>query len=125
MTEKRTLTLPRINGATESIETTQSLLFIGANGAGKTRLGTWIEITSPQRQLVHRISAQKSLSMPDSTTPVSIEIAERSLLFGNPDWDHQHKIHKWGQKPATMLLSDYEKLMVYLFSDEVEVNAKV
>jgi hypothetical protein len=59
MTEKHTLTLPRINGATESIETTQSLLFIGANGSGKTRLGTWIEITSPQRQLTHRISAQK------------------------------------------------------------------
>ena len=124
MTEKRTLTLPRINGATESIETAQSLLFIGANGSGKTRLGSWIEITSPQNQLVHRISAQKSLSMPDSTTPVSIEIAEQSLLFGSPGWNHQHKLHKWGQKPATTLLSDYEKLMVYLFSDETEANAK-
>ena len=81
MTEKRTLTLPRINGATESIDTTLSLLFIGANGSGKTRLGTWIEITSPQRQLVHRISAQKSLSMPDSTTPVSIEVAEQNLYL--------------------------------------------
>lgn len=124
MTEKRTLTLPRLNGETESIETTQSLLFIGANGSGKTRLGTWIEISSPQRELVHRISAQKSLSMPDSTTPVSIELAERNLLFGNPNWNHQHKLHKWGEKPATTLLSDYEKLMVYLFSDETEANAK-
>lgn len=124
MFEKRKLILPRANGATEVIETTQSLLFIGANGAGKTRLGTWIEIQSPQRELVHRISAQKSLSMPDSTTPVSIEIAERSLLFGNEKWNHQHKMHKWSQKPATTLLSDYEKLMVYLFSDETEANAK-
>ncbi len=117
------LTLPRINGATESIETTQSLLFIGANGAGKTRLGTWIEITSPQRQLVHRISAQKSLSMPDSTTPVSIEIAKRNLLFGDPTWSHEHKLHKWSNKPATIFLSDYDKLMAYLFSDETEANA--
>lgn len=124
MTEKRTLVLPRVNGATESIETTQSLLFIGANGSGKTRLGTWIEITSPQRELVHRISAQKSLSMPDSTTPVSIEIAEKNLLYGNPKWSYQQKLHKWGEKPATMLLSDYEKLMVFLFSDETEENAK-
>lgn len=124
MTEKRSLILPRVNGATESIETTQSLLFIGANGSGKTRLGTWIEITSPQRELVHRISAQKSLSMPDSTTPISIELAEQNLLFGSPGWSHQHKMNKWGQKPATTLLSDYEKLMVYLFSDETEANAK-
>jgi len=124
MAEKRTLTLPRANGATESIETTQSLLFIGANGSGKTRLGTWIEIQSPQRELVHRISAQKSLSMPNSTTPVSIDLAEKSLLFGNPDWTYQHKTHKWGGNPATALLSDYEKLMVYLFSDETEANAK-
>lgn len=124
MTEKRTLILPRANGATESIETTQSLLFIGANGAGKTRLGTWIEIQSPQRELVHRISAQKSLSMPDSTTPVSIDIAKQSLLFGNPGWSYQHKTNKWGGKPATAFLSDYEKLMVYLFSDETEANAQ-
>lgn len=124
MTEKRTLILPRTNGETESIETTQSLLFIGANGAGKTRLGTWIEIQSPQRELVHRISAQKSLSMPDSTTPVSIDIAKQSLLFGNPNWTYQHKTNKWGGKPATAFLSDYEKLMVYLFSDETEANAQ-
>lgn len=124
MTEKRTLILPRTNGATESIETTKSLLFIGANGSGKTRLGTWIEINSPQRELVHRISAQKSLSMPDSTTPVSIELAERNLLFGHPTWTYHNKSNKWDQKPATTLLNDYEKLMIYLFSDETEANAK-
>lgn len=123
MNETRTLILPSIDGKTDSIETKQSLLFIGANGSGKTRLGTWIEITSPQRELVHRISAQKSLSMPDSTTPVSIELAEKNLLFGHPTWNHQHKLQKWNQKPATTLLSDYEKLMVYLFSDETEANA--
>lgn len=124
MIEKRTLMLPHMSGITQHIETTQSLLFIGANGAGKTRLGAWIEINSPQKDLVHRISAQKSLSMPDSTTPVAIELAERNLLFGHESWGHEHKINKWGQKPATTLLSDYEKLMVYLFSDETEANAK-
>lgn len=66
------LVLPREN-ANEEIETSQSLLLIGANGSGKTRLGTWIEITSPQKNSVHRISAQKSLALPDSTTPQSIE----------------------------------------------------
>jgi hypothetical protein len=124
MDQKRRISLPRENGNTEEIETIQSLLLIGANGAGKTRLGTWIEIDSPQKGLVHRISAQKSLAMPDSTTPVSIEIAENTLLFGNKDWNHQHKIHKWSKKPATTMLSDFDKLLVYLFSDETEENAK-
>lgn len=123
MNEKRTLILPKANGDIETIEITQSLLFIGANGSGKTRLGTWIEIESSQRELVHRISAQKSLSMPDTTTPVSIDLAEKNLLFGNPEWTYHNKINKWNSKPATSFLSDYEKLMVYLFSDETEANA--
>ena len=94
------LTLPNGN-TTETIETNQSVLLIGANGSGKTRLGSWIEIDSPQKELVHRISAQKSLALPDSTTPQSIEQAEKDLLFGNPGWNFQHKTHKWSKKPAT------------------------
>lgn len=124
MDQKRKISLPKRNGNTEEIETIQSLLLIGANGSGKTRLGTWIEIDSPFKNLVHRISAQKSLAMPDSTTPVSIEIAENTLLYGNKDWNHEHKFHKWSKKPATTMLSDFDKLLVYLFSDETEENAK-
>lgn len=124
MEQRRKINLPKVNGNTEEIETTQSLLLIGANGSGKTRLGTWIEIDSPYKSLVHRISAQKSLAMPDSITPVSIEIAENTLLYGNKDWTHQHKVHKWSKKPATTMLSDFDKLLVYLFSDETEENAK-
>ncbi len=106
------------------IQSNNSIIFVGANGSGKTRLGTWIEFNSPQKGTVHRISAQKSLSMPDSTTPMSIELAERNLLFGNPDPSSNKKVFKWGHKPATFLLNDYEKLMIYLFSDETESNAK-
>jgi hypothetical protein len=62
--------------------------------------------------------------MPDSTTPVSIELAERNLLFGSPTEAGNKSWYKWQNKPATSLLNDYEKLMVYLFSDETEENAK-
>lgn len=117
------LILPK-ESSTEEIETSQSLIFIGANGSGKTRLGTWIEINSPQNNRVHRISAQKSLALPDSTTPQSIEQAEKDLLFGNPSWSYQNKSTKFKGKPATQPLNDYQKLMVYLFSDETEENAK-
>jgi hypothetical protein len=119
----KTLILPKAN-TTESIPTYQSVLLVGANGSGKTRIGTWIEIQSPQKDKVHRISAQKSLSLPDSTTLQSIEQAEKDLLFGNPGWSYINKINKWSNKPATELLNDYQKLMVYLFSDETEENAK-
>ena len=51
-------------------------------------------------------------------------LAERNLLFGNPT-DEQNKFHyRWQGKPATAFLNDYEKLMVFLFSDETEENAK-
>jgi len=79
---------------------------------------------SPDSARVFRISAQKSLSMPDSTTPVSIELAERNLLFGNPNDEANKRHYRWQSKPATSFLNDYEKLMVFLFSDETEENAK-
>jgi len=121
--QSKELELPK-DGQNIVVSTERSILFVGANGAGKTRLGSWIEIDSPQRQKVHRISAQKLLSWPDSITPQSIEQAEKSLLFGNPTWNHDHKRNKWQNKPATMYQNDYQQLMVYLFSDETEENAK-
>ncbi|EHU2954177.1 DUF4435 domain-containing protein [Acinetobacter baumannii] len=125
MSEMKKLELPHIDGQVVEIETAQSVLFIGANGAGKTRLGTWIDIDSPQKGKVHRISAQKSLALPDSATPQSIDKAEKALLWGHSDWDNPGmKIHKWEKKPATFLQNDFHKLMVYLFSDETEENAK-
>lgn len=118
----RSLTLPRPDGSHETISTERNLLFVGANGSGKTRLGTWLEIDSPDRDRVFRISAQKSLSMPDTTTPMSIDLAERNLFFGHPT--HPNKYYRWQDKPATTSLNDYEKLMTYLFSAETEENAK-
>ena len=120
----KTLILPRGNGVDVPIDVVQSILLVGANGAGKTRLGSWIEIDSTQKNLVHRISAQKSLAMPDTSIPQSIDLAEKNLLFGHESWGVHNKVSKWGNKPATTFLSDFEKLMVYLFSDETEENAK-
>lgn len=115
--------LPR-QGAAEKITTNRNLLFVGANGSGKTRLGTWLEMNSPDQARVFRISAQKSLSMPDTTTPMSIDLAERNLVFGNPTEAGNKQYYRWQNKPATAFLNDYEKLMVFLFSDETEANAK-
>ncbi|WP_137175503.1 DUF4435 domain-containing protein [Massilia sp. HP4] len=120
----RSITLPRRGAPDEQIVTNANLLFVGANGSGKTRLGTWLEISSPDHNRVFRISAQKSLAMPDTTTPMAIDLAERNLIFGNPTDVVNKRHYRWQNKPATAFLNDYDKLMVFLFSDETEENAK-
>ncbi len=61
--------------------------------------------------------------MPDTTTTTSIDLAEQDLIFGHPNAG-QNKNNRWQNKPATFFLNDFQKLMVFLFSDETEANAK-
>jgi hypothetical protein len=111
-----------------TIEATGSIVVVGANGAGKTRLGSWIEFQEPNALLTHRISAQKSLTLPASTRPMSVDIAEPELLFGYEKGRDNPKAyktgHRWSNHPNTSLLNDFERLMIYLFSEELEENAK-
>lgn len=102
------------------------LVVIGANGAGKTRFGTDIE--RRYSNSAHRVSAQKSLSMPYEVSPKSKEKAEYEFYYGH--WyDHdtnlaprQKFLNRWGNKPDTFLLNDYEKLMVLLHTEEYEAS---
>ncbi len=107
-----------------SIEFNQ-LVIIGANGAGKTRFGSDIEKRYNQKTL--RISAQKSLTMPDFVSTKSKEAAENEFLYGMRDqgdldwykevgWLH----NRWGNKLNTHLLNDYGQLMTLLHSEEYE-----
>ncbi|CAD6049523.1 DUF4435 domain-containing protein [Escherichia coli] len=129
MSSSFSIILPKKENGLEEIKTNQSVLIIGANGAGKSRLGTWMDLKSPQKNMVHRISAQRALAMPDHTTPTALKQAQNNLLYGSADlgnmeplWFKEH--NRWVNKPAISLLNDYDKLMVYLFSDKVEVNSK-
>jgi len=101
------------------------LVVIGANGSGKTRFGSNIE--KRYNQVTHRISAQKSLSMPEFVGTKAIEIAEAEFLYGG--WDNSNSdwiktdgwLHyRWGNNLNTFLLNDYEKLMVLLHTEEYE-----
>ena len=133
MSQEKTfsISLP-LKNTTKIIETSKSLLFVGANGSGKTRLGAWIEFSAGQnKDKIHRISAQKSLSMPDAITPRSIDSAKAWLLFGYTGAiDSQKSLfaykqgQRWHNKPAIALLNDYEALITYLFSDYMEESAK-
>src|SRR5215208_6906013 len=73
---------PPGEGSTTSVPTEGPLVVIGANGSGKTRLGTWIEFESGHIELVRRISAQKSLAMPGSAASGAVDQAYMALLYG-------------------------------------------
>lgn len=72
--------------------------------------------------LVHRISAQKSLAMPDDTLVTSAQKATDELYFGgSEEWRKQNKSNvRWNSKPAITPLNDYKQLLTYLFSEHIK-----
>jgi len=107
----------------QTIKIEKSLVVVGANGSGKTRFGAQIE--NGYNKETHRISAQKSLVMPNSTNTTSIVQAENNFLWGTHSdmWDEETHIlnkkqHKWKGNLSTQPLDDFSKLLQLLFSYE-------
>ena len=124
-----TILLPNRSGAGESeqVKLDSHVVIIGANGSGKTRLGIWIEQKHQNERVVHRISAQKALSIPEFAPLQNLEQAEKAWLLGTSQHyaSIDRKIHdRWGGRPATFLLSDYEQLLSVLFAKSAERDRK-
>ena len=96
----------------------KNLLFVGANGSGKSRLGAWFELNSGL-QKVHRIAAQRSLEIEAEVTLIGIDQAEKTFLFGSQVWTTNHS--KWGGKPTGRAASNYLGLLQYLFAENAQV----
>ncbi|MDV0447759.1 hypothetical protein MsAg5_16730 [Methanosarcinaceae archaeon Ag5] len=107
------------------------VVFLGANGSGKTRLCTEIEKRNdtrfsstfsgrrsyPDRSLlVHRLSAQKSLSIPDIITIHGIESSEKDLFIGAQHESASKYQSKYNSNPSTALVNDYDKALSLFFS---------
>ena len=102
-------------------------VILGANGAGKTRFSVKLEEMNDlkfdrwdvaEKILIHRISAQKSLSIYDTISIQDYESSSRSLFYGNTN-QHATKFgHRYGSNPATCLLDDYNKALSLLFAEE-------
>ena len=107
------------------IEGKNSIVLIGANGAGKTRMSVWIDEHNPEIS-IHRVSAQKSLNMPSTVNTSEMGEAEERLKYGatseNKDWLVQFakRNNRWGNSPETFLLNDFSQLMVYLMTESYE-----
>ncbi|WP_371060369.1 AAA family ATPase [Rhodosalinus sp. 5P4] len=104
----------------------ESVVLVGANGAGKTRLGVHIERQVKKPAHCHRIAAQRALTLNTKIPAKNLETALRELHYGHPDSskESQKEITRWQNKPATALLNDYDKLLAALFADETEVSVR-
>ena len=116
-------------GSEDILQNVRSIVILGANGAGKTRMGSWLE--QQNLRVAHRISAQKSLAMPAEVRPKSKENAELEFFYGHSSsqprqWleGEGRKAYRWGKKPNTHLLNDYDNLMVLLHTEEYEESVK-
>lgn len=106
--------LPDENNQPKQYETNQhSLIIIGANGAGKSQLGAWMEKQSPS--IIHRIGAQRSLSFGNYIKQMSYEQASNLVLYGVEEGRNNHDGRwKWdGEKfdYTSSLLDDYENVL--------------
>ena len=113
-----------------------SLIILGANGSGKTRLGSHIENFSEYKNSTHRISAHKSLTFPEFADLKPIDIAELGFKVGYGDggrmdvnsvlgnFDYFKKAYKYRNNMNSGLVNDFQSLVDYLFSIEIDVSVK-
>lgn len=108
------------------LELGKPVVLLGANGAGKTRFGVVIEELNDGKFsqwggsedfLVHRISAQKSLSINERIVISDNESSKRELYYGIAHPQAAKTSHRHGHAPATNLLDDFDKALSLLFSE--------
>lgn len=92
----------------------QSVILIGGNGSGKSKLGAWIEKMDPNT--THRIAPQRSLILSSNPQLMSYEDAEKFILNGQGD-DRNAK-WGWGQHYTTSLVSDFNQTVAAIFALE-------
>lgn len=116
------------SGSKVEIEHNGSAVIVGANGSGKSRLGAWIERNIEENVVVHRISAQRALDIPEYATVKSLEQSLNDLLWGNEDSKYASQRYKWGNKwgnrPETFMQQDYGKVLSTLFATTSERDRK-
>ena len=119
--------LPNENNQPKQYETNKhSLIIIGANGAGKSQLGAWMEKNSPST--IHRIGAQRSLSFGNYIKQMSYEQASNLILYGNERERGNHD-GRWpwdGEKYdyTSSLLNDYENVLSALLAKKADEQDK-
>ena len=103
----------------------ESIIFVGANGGGKTRLAVHVENVLGIR--AHRISAHRALNLNPDVAKISEQKALNRLRTGyeldgqNPGNRHGRR---WGGKEAVNLLSDFDYVIQALFAEQANISLK-
>lgn len=110
--------LPDENGVKKEYEAdNNSIIIIGANGAGKSKLGAWIE--QQDYQYVHRIAAQRKLTFSENIPLKSYFEAENYVLYGSNDssyFNNKGVKWSWGKEFTTKVLDDYNDVLAALIA---------
>lgn len=118
--------IPLADGAKEfAVDPGNALIFVGANGGGKTRLAVHIE--NALGFSAHRISAHRALSLNPSVPKISEKMALMGLRTGHASEDARidHRpSNRWGSKAAIQLLNDFDYLVQALFADQSNTSLK-
>lgn len=123
--------LPDENNNPVSKETKcHSIIIIGANGSGKTRLGAWIEKNMIDE--THRISAQRALTFGTYIKQKSYEQAINLVICGtenpsqNPSQQHDNRWGWDGEKHdyISSMLNDYENVLSALVAMQAKQQEK-
>jgi len=102
-----------------SIDAGSSVVFVGANGGGKTRLAVLLENNGSLS--VHRISAHRALTLNPSVPKISERVALLGLRTGHPNENASlaNRIgSRWQGKMAVSLLNDFDFLVQALFAEQ-------
>lgn len=115
--------LPDEQGQPHEYETTSnSVIIIGANGAGKSKLGAWIE--QQNFEDVHRIGAQRNLNFNENIALKSYSQAESLVFYGSFDPYHKsNKVLRWDRDHyTTKMISDFEDVLAALIAKKNNEN---
>ncbi len=108
-----------------TLESQESLVIVGANGAGKSKFGAWIEKNNKSFPVgtIRRISAQRMLIVPDRVNVLPHSISQNVFTYGE---EHSHNNHdtviarRWNNQPTTNPLNDYQHVLQLIFSDQAK-----
>lgn len=121
--------LPSTDNSKDKVEcgtNTNSVIIIGANGSGKSKLGAWIEQNDSQN--THRIGAQRSLIFGSYIKQMSYEQATHKLLSGSdtPTTDHRQRWNWDGEKYnyTSSLLNDYEDVLSAIWAKQAKQESE-
>lgn len=118
--------IPDITGNRKEVKTNfNSLIIIGANGSGKSKLGAWIEQQDMEK--VHRIGAQRNLNFHENVPLKNYSQAESFVFYGTDIQEgKRHKNYRWnwGKEYTTKLIDDFDNVLAALIALKNNDNDK-